>query len=90
MQTIIKPSAAIRQNYNEISNLCKEKKVPVYLTKNGEGDLVVMDIQIFDERERRLELREKLVEIEEKRLAGVKDESARDVLSQLRSRHEQQ
>ena len=34
MQTIIKPSAAIRQNYNEISNLCKEKKTPDQLIKS--------------------------------------------------------
>ena len=44
MQTLIKPSAAIRQNYTEIANLCKETGEPVFLTKNGEGDLVVMDI----------------------------------------------
>ena len=35
----IKPSASIRQNYNEIANLCKSSKEPVYLTKNGKGDL---------------------------------------------------
>ena len=38
----IKPSAAIRKNYNEISELCKRSGEPVYLTKNGEGDLVVI------------------------------------------------
>ena len=38
----IKPSAAIRQNYNDIAELCKTTGEPVYLTKNGEGDLVVM------------------------------------------------
>jgi len=47
----IKPSAAIRKNYNEISQHCKESGEPVYLTKNGEGDLVVMDIQAFTKRE---------------------------------------
>lgn len=41
----IRPSAAIRNNYNDISNYCKETGEPVYLTKNGEGDLVVMDIE---------------------------------------------
>ena len=45
---IIKASASIRQNYNEISELCKATKEPVYLTKNGEGDLVVMDIESSD------------------------------------------
>lgn len=86
MATIIKPSAAIRQNYNEISELCKQSKTPVFLTKNGEGDLVVMDIETYDQREKALELRERLVEIEEKRSLGIKDFSARDVLSDLRSK----
>ncbi len=66
----IKPSAAIRQNYNEVSALCKKTKEPVYLTKNGEGDLVVMDIATFQRREKMLELREALIRVEEDRQAG--------------------
>lgn len=66
----IKPSAAIRQNYNEVSALCKKTKEPVYLTKNGEGDLVVMDIAAFQRREKMLELREALIRVEEDRQAG--------------------
>ena len=86
MDTIIKPSAAIRQNYNEISELCKTSKTPVFLTKNGEGDLVVMDIETYDRRERQLELREKLIEIEEKRYAGVVDFDAKEVGKEFRER----
>jgi prevent-host-death family protein len=67
---LIKPSAAIRQNYNEISALCKSTGEPVYLTKNGEGDLVVMDIETFTRREKMLKLREELLAAEEDRLAG--------------------
>jgi len=86
MQTLIKPSAAIRQNYNEISALCKATGEPVFLTKNGEGDLVVMDIATYDQREKQLELREKLIEIEELRKAGVPDISAREFSRNLRER----
>lgn len=85
MQTLIKPSAAIRQNYTEIANLCKETGEPVFLTKNGEGDLVVMDIAVYDQREKQLELREKLVEIEELRKAGILDIPARTASANLRS-----
>ena len=67
----IRPSAAIRQNYNEIANLCKETGEPVYLTKNGEGELVVMDIEAFVRREKMLSLREKLLDIERARLNGA-------------------
>jgi prevent-host-death family protein len=66
----IKPSASIRQNYNEIAALCKSTGEPVYLTKNGEGDLVVMDIEMFTRREKMLKLREELLAVEEERLAG--------------------
>jgi PHD/YefM family antitoxin component YafN of YafNO toxin-antitoxin module len=66
---LIKPSAAIRQNYNSISQICKETGEPVYLTKNGEGDLVVMDIEAFNRREKILKLRETLLAVEEDRLA---------------------
>jgi prevent-host-death family protein len=66
----IKPSAAIRQNYNEIADLCRESGEPVYLTKNGEGDLVVMDIESFARREKILKLREEMLAVEEDRLAG--------------------
>ena len=48
----IKPSASIRQNYNDIAELCRSTGEPVYLTKNGEGDLVVMDINSFTKREK--------------------------------------
>ena len=85
MQTIIKPSATIRQNYTEIANLCKTTGEPVFLTKNGEGDLVVMDIHAFDQREKQLELREKLIEVEELRKSGIPDIPARSASAKLRS-----
>ena len=66
----IRPSAAIRQNYNEIAELCRKSAEPVFLTKNGEGDLVVMDIETFNRREKMLKLREELLTVEEDRLAG--------------------
>ena len=67
----IRPSAAIRKNYNDISNLCKTSKEPVFLTKNGEGDLVVMDIEVYSRREKMLKLREELLAAEEDRKSVV-------------------
>ena len=68
----IRPSAAIRQNYNEIADLCRTSQEPVYLTRNGEGDLVVMDMETFSRREKMLDLREQLLSVEEDRMAGNK------------------
>lgn len=66
----IRPSAAIRQNYNKIAELCRKTKEPIFLTKNGEGDLVVMDIETYNRREKMISLREKLLSIEEDRIDG--------------------
>ena len=68
----IKASASIRSNYNEISNLCKETGEPVYLTKNGVGDLVVIDITAFERRAKELKLAEDLFNIRVSRMNGAK------------------
>lgn len=81
----IKPSAAIRKKYNEISELCKRSGEPVYLTKNGEGDLVVMDIEAFARRESMLRLREKLVAVEESRLSGKSGYSIDEVSDMVKA-----
>jgi PHD/YefM family antitoxin component YafN of YafNO toxin-antitoxin module len=75
----IKASATIRSNYNDISKLCKESGEPVYLTKNGEGDLVVMDITAFQRRAKELKLAEDLFNIRTARLNGAKGHSIDDV-----------
>jgi prevent-host-death family protein len=81
----IKPSAAIRKNYNEISELCKRSGEPVYLTKNGEGDLVVMDIEAFARRESMLRLRENLIAAEEGRISGKPGYSVDEVSSMMKT-----
>ena len=80
---IIKPSATIRQNYNEISEMCKKTKEPVFLTKNGEGDLVVMDIETFNRREKMLKLREELLAVEEDRMNGSQGYSVSEVVQMM-------
>ena len=80
----IRPSAAIRQNYNEIAELCRKTEEPVFLTKNGEGDLVVMDIETFNRREKMLKLREDLLAVEEDRMRGSQGYSVGEVASMMR------
>ena len=81
----IRPSAAIRQNYNEIAELCKTTGEPVYLTKNGEGDLVVMDIEAFERRKKMLDLREQLLQAEADRMAGKKGYTVKEVADMMRN-----
>ena len=45
---IIRPSSDLRNNYNEISTICHKTKKPVYITKNGAGDLAVMSIELYE------------------------------------------
>ncbi|MCQ2815305.1 MAG: type II toxin-antitoxin system Phd/YefM family antitoxin [Bacilli bacterium] len=68
-------STLLRNKYNEISKKCKKTNEPIYLTKNGEGDLVLMSIEAYEKRERFLKLKEELLDIEFKRLNGAKDYS---------------
>lgn len=81
----IRPSAAIRQNYNEIADLCRRTAEPIFLTKNGEGDLVVMDIETYNRREKMLKLREELLAVEEDRMRGSKGYSVEQVAQMMRN-----
>jgi len=67
---IIKPSTALRNEYGTISDLAHKEDAPIYITKNGEGDLVVMSIEAFERREEILRLRAKLAAAEQSRLSG--------------------
>ena len=83
---IIKPSASLRNDYSAISNLAKETKEPIYITKNGEGDLVVMSLEAFEKREEILKLRAKVLQAEQERLDGAKSWNISDVRKLLEER----
>jgi len=60
----------IRQNYNGFATLCKSAGRTDVFYKNGEGDIMLMDIEAFTLREKMLKLREVLLLVEEDRFAG--------------------
>ena len=51
MKTIIKSSSELRRNYNSIAEICRSAKTPVFLTRNGVGDTVLMDVETYNKRE---------------------------------------
>ena len=75
MNPIIKPSSELRKNYNSVAEICRTRKVPVFLTRNGEGDMVLMDIETYSRREEDLALAQRLSAIELARFSGTKDYS---------------
>jgi len=52
----IRPSSDLRNNYSEISAFCHKYSEPVYITKNGQGDLVVMSIETYEKLVGKFEL----------------------------------
>lgn len=52
----IRPSADLRNSYNEISDMCHKYHEPVFITKNGKGDLAVMSIEAYERLNSRFEL----------------------------------
>ena len=66
----IKSSTSLRNNYVGISSLAHQTQEPIFITKNGEGDLVVMSVEAFEERDKVLKHREAVLEAELSRLSG--------------------
>lgn len=54
---IIRPSADLRNKYNEISKICHETNEPVFITKNGYNDLVILSNEKYERMEETLEER---------------------------------
>lgn len=52
----IKSSTDLRNDYNNISTFCHESCEPVFITKNGQGDLAVMSIEAYEALSGKLEL----------------------------------
>ena len=61
---IIKPISDLRNNFNQISEICHKEGQPVFMTKNGQGDLVVMSLALYEKQQALLDLYQKLGEAE--------------------------
>ena len=73
-----------------ISQMCSESSEPIYITKNGEGDLVVMSIEAFERREEIWRLRAKLAAAEQARVSGQPSISMEESRSRLEAIYGQQ
>ena len=82
----IRPITDLR-NTNEISDLCHAKKEPIFITKNGYGDLVIMSIETFDSMLKNCELDAAIAEAEAEYTSEGQLIDAREALSGLKRRH---
>ena len=83
---IIKSISSLRNRTREIAALCHKQDEPVFLTTNGEGDLVVMSISHYERLKAQVELTEKLRVAQAQAAAGMKGITHKQMMSKLRSR----
>lgn len=74
------------ENTTQITQMCKESKEPIFVTKNGYGDMVVMSLEAYEEKMMLLDVEAKLAQSADEFRAGrVMD--ARESLQELRRKH---
>ena len=83
----IKSSTTLRNDYGIISSLAHQTQEPIFITKNGEGDIVVMSIEAWEEREKMLEHRAKILEAEISRISGEPTYSIDEVRNLLKEKY---
>lgn len=82
---IIKPISALRNRSNEISELAHNSNEPIFITKNGEGDLVVMSMSHYSKMQLKLELLGKLSVAQNQKAEGDKGRTLKQVMSDIRA-----
>jgi prevent-host-death family protein len=83
---VIKPISSLRNQTKEIQSICHEQDQPVYLTKNGEGALVVMSIDHYERLKSRIDLFEKLSVAQAEEASGEKGITHKQMMQKLRNR----
>ena len=82
----IRPISDLRNSANEISDFCRQTREPVYITRNGTGDMVVLNMEEFERQQALIDLYGKLAVAEQEIAAGADGEDFARVASELRER----
>ncbi|MEG6615155.1 type II toxin-antitoxin system Phd/YefM family antitoxin [Peptococcaceae bacterium 1198_IL3148] len=83
----IRPISDLRNNFNKISEICHQEQQPVFITKNGEGNLVVMSMALYEKQQSLIKLYEKLAEAEAESRAGEETTSHQKLMAELRKKY---
>lgn len=81
---VIKPISDLRNKANEISEIAHHSDEPIFITKNGAGDLVVMSMACYSKLQLKLDLFSKLTVAQSQKAAGDKGRTLSDVMKDLR------
>ncbi len=82
----IRPISDLRNKSNEISNFVHNSNEPVFITRNGEGDMVVMSIAKYSQLQKKLELYSKLAVAESQRVTGDKGRSLDKIMKDIKKK----
>ena len=82
---IIKPISDLRNKSNEISKLARNANEPIFITKNGEGDLVVMSMAHYSKLQVKLDLLGKLSVAQNQKADGDKGRTLKQVMTNIRA-----
>lgn len=82
----IRPISDLRNSANEISDFCRQTREPVYITRNGTGDMVVLNIDEYERQMAVIDLYGKLAIAEQEIADGAEGEDFSAVAKQLRGR----
>lgn len=82
---ILKPISDLRNKSNEISQLANESGEPIFITKNGEGNLVVMSIDHYSRMQLKIDLLTKLSVAQKQKGAGDTGTSLKEAMSKIRA-----
>ena len=76
---MIRSATALRNDYDGMVKLSIEKQEPIFLTRNGDGDMVFLPIELWEKRQAELELFAEMLRREQNRFAGARTYSAADM-----------
>jgi prevent-host-death family protein len=83
---LIKPISDLRNKSKQLSRLAHTANEPIFITKNGEGDMVVMSMAHYAQLTKQIELFASLAEAQWERAAGGKGRTLSQVMTGIRAR----
>ena len=76
---VIRTATALRNDYDGMVKLSQERQEPIFVTRNGDGEMVFLPIELWEKREAELNLLAEMLRREQNQLAGAKTSSMGEI-----------